>query len=654
MIPQQEMLRGGAGASQQPQEAPVAGPNQPMPLFELGPFKGLDLWRSPLQMQDQYLTDMSMMVLDEVLGAITDAAGRVSLFINAGLTMPILGMDVLRPANPSPNAIPYLFTVTGSGTVWQIDFVNGINQLQVSLPETWSSTAQTFMASLNHVMLFCNGTNPPIKIRDDWSPTAPAAQLAGVAGPTNILTATDSTVAGNLNGAYRWRYTFQNGQPFGGESSPSAASDQPGALSLSNHSAILTNIQTSSDPQVTLVNIYRLGGSIPEWRFVASVPNGTTTYTDNINDLNLGQLLVLDRSLPPTGLTQIVPHKNRLFGFIGNTLYFTLYNEPESWPILFQLPVGDNSPIVAIGTASGSVLFIWKQRETWVLGGDSIANFNLLRLWGVGCMGPRAWCAADDYVVWLANDGFQAARVNNTTTQRWLVGTPVWSFVKNLPTPVKQAAALASDGSRILISFPAATPPVVYSLNTRVGDWEREKNPLWLIYNLPKFGEWEKFPFQIYAPVPLFTGDDPGFFAFPEPQGGGAVYDVRAWPSNAANPYLDLGNPISWFFERKQVEHGSGMAVKRYSEVEIVAPVQTTGQTLTLTITIDDNPNKVYTFTFGLDNGPARLGLPPQVEGNYCTIRISGSHNFKVQIDRIRVWGWVDHRYKSTAQYGTS
>jgi hypothetical protein len=207
---------------------------------------------------------------------------------------------------------------------------------------------------------------------------------------------------------------------------------------------------------------------------------------------------------------------------------------------------------------------------------------------------------------------------------------------------------MSTDGSRVLISFPNDTPPITYSLNARTGDYEREKQPWYQMYGIPKYGEWEKFPFQVFAPVSLFAGDDPGFFGYCELETNPSLFDIRSWPNGT---YTDLGGNIVWFFERKQVDKGSGMLVKRYGEVEIVAPVQTTGLTLTLTVTADDDVfNKQYTTVFQLDNGPVRIGLPGNIQGRYLTIRVSGSHNFQVTIDRIRVWGWIDHRYAATGK----
>lgn len=97
-----------------------------------------------------------------------------------------------------------------------------------------------------------------------------------------------SSVAGNLSaGAYRYRVTFvtAEGETEGGLiSAPVTVTDPEAAGQIS-----LTNIPTGGWP-VTSRKIYRTEANGSTYLFLASVSgNSTTTYTDNIADLELGE-----------------------------------------------------------------------------------------------------------------------------------------------------------------------------------------------------------------------------------------------------------------------------------------------------------------------------------------------------------------------------
>src|SRR5438105_3809774 len=104
------------GSADQPGQAPQITPGQPSILFEIGPFKGLDTWRSPLQMQPAYLTNMSFMTLDDTLMSIVTDKGRQDLF--TGFSTP-LGFDIFYPQTAGQ---AYGFLVQAAN--WkQIDYI---------------------------------------------------------------------------------------------------------------------------------------------------------------------------------------------------------------------------------------------------------------------------------------------------------------------------------------------------------------------------------------------------------------------------------------------------------------------------------------------------------------------------------------------------
>lgn len=629
-------LLGSSGASDQPQQAPAITPGQPTILFEAGPFKGLDTWRSPLQMQPNYMTTLSFMTLDDTLMSIVTDKGRQDLF--TGFSTP-LGFDIFYPATGGQ---AYGFLVQGAN--WkQIDYIGNTAPVTVTLPYAWNSQAQTYFATIKNIIVAANGINQPVKIRDDWNPAAPVATQMGIATPATAVSTSGGT-AGNLNGTYSWRITFSSSLTNGHESSPGPFSIN---LTVTNQNVNIVNIPTSSDPQVDQRNIYRIGGSVPEWRLVGTInDNTTTTANDNVSDLNLGILMTFDRDLPPVGLTQLIQHKNRLWGFIGNSIYGSNYNEPEGWPPTLAMPIGRADNIIGLGT-TGSVLLIFKRGQVWGLLGESLSDFALVKLYDVGALSTRGIVSVANEVFWLSEDGFRAASGGSTTQAPGIrmVGANIWNIVRDLPAAAKKTCVMSYGNGKVTCSFPDAATPIMYFLDLKVGDWEREKNPMQQMWGFPRMGEWCTAPIGMRQVVAAFNAGDPGQFIFTEYTAGGPGFSVRGWPNVSNTPYQDLGGNMSWQLERKQWDGGLGVLVKRYREVEIVAPRQN-GAKIILTLTCDDDTaKKQYVKTLDMTYAPLRFGLPPNMNGAYITVNISGQTQQRIQIDRVRIKGWVEHPY---------
>ena len=102
------------------------------------------------------------------------------------------------------------------------------------------------------------------------------------AGPTTA----DSGVAGYPDGTYYYRVTFVTVD--GWESDPSVISD---AVTVTTNKISLTNIPVPGSTRIASKKIYRLGGTSAEWRLLTILYDRTTTsYTDNIKDINLGDI----------------------------------------------------------------------------------------------------------------------------------------------------------------------------------------------------------------------------------------------------------------------------------------------------------------------------------------------------------------------------
>jgi hypothetical protein len=116
------------------------------------------------------------------------------------------------------------------------------------------------------------------------------AMTMGMTPPVNTTIPTD-TGAGLLNGDYQWMFAYRN-RFTGARSNPSAPTRvtlaNP-ALTLTLRVATMTTPQTPIDPITgaadanIIVDIYRFGGTIQDWRYVGTAA-GNTVFNDNLPD----------------------------------------------------------------------------------------------------------------------------------------------------------------------------------------------------------------------------------------------------------------------------------------------------------------------------------------------------------------------------------
>jgi len=104
-----------------------------------------------------------------------------------------------------------------------------------------------------------------------------------------------------------------------------------------------------SDTTVQTWNIYRMSLATGEYQFVASVSRGTTTYTDNIEDADLGASpttwytsdqgndIIVDKPLTTFDGMISEPHAGMLFFWKGSTLYWTEPGYPDYCPDVYNM-----------------------------------------------------------------------------------------------------------------------------------------------------------------------------------------------------------------------------------------------------------------------------------------------------------------------------
>ena len=166
-----------------------------------------------------------------------------------------------------------------------------------------------------------------------------------------------------------------------------------------------------NDPQVTDLNLYRLGGSLGTWNLVTTLTYTKnlfkTPYYDTTPDTAItGQQLVVFRDSPPP-FKYIATHMERIFGFNipvdynpittydikadPSVVWWSNLNEPWGFNSeVNNFTCGDNhfSDLGAGLMELGGVLLALKTRRCYFIFGSTDTDFQPIFAWFVGCDAP--------------------------------------------------------------------------------------------------------------------------------------------------------------------------------------------------------------------------------------------------------------------------
>lgn len=261
-------------------------------------------------------------------------------------------------------------------------------------------------------------------------------QKWGITAPIQAAGAQDSGVAGNLTStgpgglAYDWVFTYANSAA-GAESNPSPLMDA--GLSLTSKKALVT-VVASNDPQVDVINIYRRGGILAQFRLSVSTGNISGSVEDDKTDVSIisNQSLLQDNFVPFTTYdkTNLVenntpyvfgPFNGNIFFGMGITGYegYVFWTNPgaiDSADVANKLEVsGPGDPLIN-GWIYAATPFVATRDDVYVLdygtselGGllSKLTQFTA-RLTPVGtglaaprgiCTGPKVWMVTRNSII---------------------------------------------------------------------------------------------------------------------------------------------------------------------------------------------------------------------------------------------------------------
>lgn len=242
----------------------------------------------------------------------------------------------------------------------------------------------------------------------------------GVPAPTGSIAGVTTSIGGSwaTSGNFRYAVSFTKASTL---AESNVALEIAAAITSTTDVVTLnfSGITNTDNTKFSKINIYRssVGGAVgfTTGDLVASLTTPVTSYVDTgsalLNSQNVPRAnsTVLDNSTLPEGTFNVLTtFKRRLVTAKNNIIYISDINKPESWPTANIITVPSGGPITALGVASFSTSFdtdeylvIFKERELWVLTGNSISDYSLKFIDSTGCATQPLLVNANGYLAWL-------------------------------------------------------------------------------------------------------------------------------------------------------------------------------------------------------------------------------------------------------------
>ena len=230
------------------------------------------------------------------------------------------------------------------------------------------------------------------------------ASTGGIDG-TNDISGAASPIEqqiGSPDGIYSYAITYES--KTGTEGDPVLVSDE---ITADNQGISLASLPTSVDTQLQWKNLYRIGGTLTDYQFVAQLGLATTAFTDTISDLGLflagaARTMLIDQTIP-SSLSYMVEYKSVLLGASGTKVYVTKLGEPEAWPTTNYLEF-EKTVTGLIEVAIG--FLVMSADTTWLITGNSMATFSAKEIsTDFGCLSFDSLQLLEQKAIWASKDG---------------------------------------------------------------------------------------------------------------------------------------------------------------------------------------------------------------------------------------------------------
>lgn len=231
--------------------------------------------------------------------------------------------------------------------------------------------------------------------------SASKATFNGVPVPTtSVFTATAGAGSSSLStGTYRYSLVYRK---LSTQALSNANTDVSVSVTAGQNVTLAWTLTNNDTTKYDKILVYRsaLNGSslFTTGDLVATLSSSATGYTDTGTSESQSQNIpragntVLDNSVLPSGTyNTIATWKRRLVTANNGTVYISDINKPESWPAANIITVPSGGAITGFGVISFATtqsndeyLAVFKERELWIITGDSISDWSLKFIDNVG------------------------------------------------------------------------------------------------------------------------------------------------------------------------------------------------------------------------------------------------------------------------------
>jgi hypothetical protein len=311
----------------------------------------------------------------------------------------------------------------------------------------------------------------------------------GLPKPAAAATVSKSGAAGDPTEDTTRSYVYTYVSAYGEEGPPSS----PSALITVSVGNTVTVSDMSVAPSgaynIVSKNIYRVntGSSASEYQFVGSVLVAVTTYSDTVDDADLGEVLPSSGWIAPNAtMVDLVAHPAGFFvGHYKNVLCPSEAYMPHAWPAAYQMTV--DAEIVAKGCYGNSILVVTKGMP-YIVTGDNPAQLGKPEKLekGEACILKRGFVDMGYACVypgpsglWIVGTGAINLMTEKLMTQKeWQTLSSGLVFAVQYET--NYIAFTASGG----FVFDTATGNLTNHTVTATGGWyDRENGNLYLVMN---------------------------------------------------------------------------------------------------------------------------------------------------------------------------
>ena len=346
---------------------------------------------------------------------------------------------------------------------------------------------------------------------------------------------------------------------------------------------------------------------------------------------------------PPANGKYIENHKGRVFianhGGGKSRLSFCYLNNPEDWTTIAGdstdagfVDVGLDDGDVITGIKSiGSVLLIFKNNSTWALFGSSASDFKVRKLSPlIGCSANRTIVAADNFAIFLAQQGVYAANSEGVTMMSYNIKPNLEAF-----TDAQRAGAVAGrTNTQYWLSYDASGDgknESVYVLDYVLGVWGFYSNKKLAVCYTTRAGR-------------LLAGqsDSDAIYAHNDP-----AHEIFAGTASTGN---DAEGAVDMFWDTPDYDFGDWTCIKHPLDIEVVAtPIS--GKTITVShyvegvvqsatlpflLTASGSQDKVYL---------KKRHLPGTSYGGYLRFRLRNAEaSALTQVFGYSIIAYVDER----------